>query len=256
MRLHNTQPWVFLIGLVGGISSAPAQTPATNAVPEKKPRWASFAEAGLTLARGNSETLLATARIGTGKKWDKNEISLGAGGAYGETKDQTTGKTTVNTEMGNVFGQYNRLFTERLYGYARAEGFHDGVADIEYRVTLSPGVGYYFVKNKATLLSTEIGPGYVLERKGGQEEDYATIRFGEKFEHKFNDRVRIWEAVEYLPQVEDFSNFILNAEIGIESSLSKALNLRIYVVETYNSVPAAGRKKNDAKLVAALAVRF
>jgi hypothetical protein len=68
--------------------------------------------------------------------------------------------------------------------------------------------------------------------------------------------VRIWEWVEYLPQVEDFGNYILNAEIGVESSLSKALSLRVYVVDTYNSVPAPGRKKNDVKLVAALGVRF
>ena len=260
MILHNRQHWLLLTGLVGvlvgGTPSALAQTPATNAVPEKKPRWESFAEAGLTLSQGNSETLLATARIGTGKKWDKNEISLGAGGAYGETKDQATGKNTVNTEVGNVFAQYNRLFSEQLYGYARAEGYHDGVADIDYRVTLSPGLGYYFIKTKATLLSAEVGPGYVFEKKGGQQDDYATVRFGEKLEHKFNDRVRIWEWVEYLPQVEDFNNYILNAEIGVESSLSKALNLRVYVVDTYNSVPAPGRKKNDVKLVAALGVKF
>ena len=260
MKLHTTQHWLWLTGLVavlaGGTPSALAQTPVTNAVPEKKPRWQSFAEAGLTLAQGNSETLLATGRIGTGKKWDKNEMSLGAGAAYGETKDQATGKNTVNAETANAFAQYNRLFTERLYGYARVEGYHDGVADIDYRVTLSPGAGYYFIKTKATLLSAEVGPGYVFEKKGGQEDDYATVRFQEKFEHKFNDRVRIWEWVEYLPQVDDFSNYILNAEVGVESALSKILNLRVYVVDTYNSVPAAGRKKNDVKLVAALAVKF
>jgi len=260
MKLHNTRHWLLLTGLigvlVGSAPSAPAQTPATKAVPEKKPRWESFAEAGLTLARGNSETLLATGRIGTGKKWDKNEISLGAGAAYGETEDQTTGKNTVNAETANAFAQYNRLFTERLYGYARADGYHDGVADIDYRVTLSPGLGYYFIKTKATLLSAEVGPGYVFEKKGGQEDNYATIRLGEKFEHKFNDRVRVWEWVEYLPQVDDFSNYILNAEVGVESSLSKTLNLRVYAVYTYNSVPAAGRKTNDVKLVAALAVKF
>ena len=62
---------------------------------------------------------------------------------------------TAGTSRG--FAQYNRLFTERVFGYLRLDGLHDAIADIEYRFTFSPGVGYYFIKNAQTTLSGEAG---------------------------------------------------------------------------------------------------
>jgi putative salt-induced outer membrane protein YdiY len=68
----------------------------------------------------------------------------------------------------------------------------------------------------------------------------------------------LWETAEILPQVDDFNNYIVNFEIGVEADLnsSKKLALRVYLDDTYNNVPAAGRKKNDLKLVAAVAYKF
>src|SRR3954467_10847932 len=89
-----------------------------------EPKWVSSAQAGLTLTRGNSETFLATLGATTEKKWGHHELSFGLDGAYGTTKDQTTGETTKNTASLDGFGQYNYLFTERLYGYGRVEALH------------------------------------------------------------------------------------------------------------------------------------
>ena len=81
---------------------------------------------------------------------------------------------------------------------------------------------------------------------------------GDKFHCQLSDRARLWQIAEWLPRVDKFKNYIINAEIGIESDLrsDKKLSLRTYLQDTYNSVPAAGRKKNDVKLVAAVAFKF
>ena len=49
-------------------------------------------------------------------------------------------------------------------------------------------------------------------------------------------------------------NYIINFEIGSEADVTKdkRLTLKTYLDDTYNNVPAPGRKKNDAKLVAAI----
>jgi putative salt-induced outer membrane protein len=219
-------------------------------------KWESSAAAGLTLTRGNSDTLLGTLSWNAARKWDQNELSLGVSGTYGENKQD--GKKSTTAESLDAFAQYNRLFTERWYGYGRIEGLHDGVADIRYRLTLNPGVGYYFIKNKATDLSAEAGPGYLIQRLGHDDQSYATLRVAEKFHQALSDRARLWQTFEWLPQVDDFKNYIINFEIGIEADLSssKKLSLRTYLQDTYNNVPAAGRQKNDAKLVAAIAYKF
>jgi putative salt-induced outer membrane protein len=242
--------------MLAGLSGVRAQTPAPAAA--EKPKWQSSASLGMTMTRGNSETFLATAALATGKKWDQNEMSLGADMTYGKTKDQATGVSTRNADSYHGFAQYNRLFTERLYGYARVEGLYDSIADIKYRVTLSPGAGYYLIKEKTTDLSIEVGPGYVFQKLGTNESNFATLRVGQKFHYALSDRARIWEMAEWLPKIEDFSNYIINAELGLEADLTqdKKFTLRTYVQDTYNSVPASGRKNNDMKWVTAIAYKF
>lgn len=231
-------------------AAAAAAAPAEAAKEAPKNPWVTSASIGFSLTRGNSETLLVTGNILSEKKWDKNEVRLGLDGTYGEDRD------TTNAEQVHGFGQYNRLFTERLYAYGRVDALHDGIADVDYRVAMSPGAGYYFVKNQTTTFSGEVGPGYVLERQGGEDHDYFTLRLAERAEHKLNDRVRVWESVEYLPQVDDFNNYIINAEIGIDTSITKKLSLKVFLVDTYDNDPAPDRKKNDLKLVTAVAYKF
>lgn len=225
---------------------------AVLAAEEEPKLWEHSIGLGFSLTKGNSDTITATANWLSQKKWEKNEIRMGANGTYGENDGEKS------AQYAQVFGQYNRLFgpDDRMFGYLRVDGYHDDIADIEYRFIISPGVGYYFIKNAKTSLSGEVGPGWVFEKKGNDTDDYFTIRFAERFEHKFNERVKLWQSVEFLPQVSDFENYIINAEIGVDSAFSKKLSLRVFVQDTYTSRPAEGRDENDVKLVTALAYKF
>jgi putative salt-induced outer membrane protein YdiY len=221
-------------------------TLATNA----PPKWESSAAAGFTLTQGNSDSVLFTAQVLTQKKWDIHEVRLGADVTYGETDD------VKSADAAHAFGQYNRLFTERFYGYGRIDALHDAVADIEYRFLLSPGVGYYLIKNATTTLSVEGGPGFIFEKQGGEETGYVTARLAERLEHKFNENVRLWQSVEFLPQVDDLDNFLINAEIGVEAKLTERFSMKVFAVDNYDNEPAEGRESNDIKVVTALAYTF
>ena len=231
--------------------NAPAAAPAP-------PAWQSSASLGLTLTRGNSDTTTLAAAATTEKKWDANDLSLGIDGLYGTTKLAGNSSSTKNAELLHGFVQYNYLFSERLYGYARVDGLHDGIADIKYRLTLSPGLGYYFIKEKTFDLSGEVGPGFVTEHLGPKYLDFAVLRVGEKLHWQLSDRSRLWQTAEWLPQVDYMKNYIVNFEIGIEADLTKdkKLTLKTYLDDTYNNVPAANRKKNDTKLVTAIGYKF
>jgi len=222
--------------------SAPTAPPNTG--------WVTTAAFGFTLAKGNTDNMLLTGNLLSSKKWGQNEMDWGIDGTYGET-DGVRSAGNIH-----VFDQYNRLFTERFFGLLRVDGVNDSIADVDYRITLSPGVGYYFIKNTNTFLRGEAGPGFVFEKVGGIEDNYVVLRIAERFETKFNDRVKLWQSIEFLPAVEDFSSYVINAEIGIDTSLTKKLSLRTFVQDTYDSTPSPGLKKNDVKLVAAIAYKF
>ena len=67
---------------------------------------------------------------------------------------------------------------------------------------------------------------------------------------------RIWQSVEYLPKVDEFGNYVLNAELGLEAALTEKLSLNTFVQDTYRSEPAAGREENDLKWVTGIKYRF
>lgn len=231
-----------LLGSAAALQAADAPAPDTG--------WKTSAALGLSVTKGNSDTLLFTASIKTGRKWAQNELALGADAAYGENN------SVKNTESYHAFAQYNRLFSDRFYGYGRGDFLHDSIANLSYRFTLSPGVGYYFIKDAKTSLSVEFGPGFIFERLGGVNNSYVSLRAAERFEHKFTDRTRMWQSFEYLPQVDNFSNYLLNAEIGLETDLTDKMSLRTALQDTFDNIPAPGRKKNDLKLITSIAYKF
>ena len=255
-----------LIYLAGFSSVAQTATNSAAVVTNPPPKnpWDASVTLGLTITRGNSQNTLVSGAFVAEKKWDKNEVHLGINGVYGNNAG------TVNAAMVNGFGQYNRLFTERFYGYGRFEGLHDEIADIDYRLSTSVGAGYYLIKTTNTMLRAEIGPGYIYEQDTdvttgtgtnavttpGESHSYMTLRLAERFDQKISDHAKCWESLEFLPQVDKWDNYIANAEVGVESAMSKKLSLTVIADDTYHSEPAPHRLKNDFKLIAGVKYKF
>lgn len=218
---------------------------ATNGFP-----WEGNLSLGVTATAGNINSALVTGNVRAHKKMPRNEWTLGADAAYGEVN------SVKNNETLHGYVQYNHLFNQRWYGYGRADALHDSIADVTYRFTFSPGTGYYFIKKKQTSLAGEFGPAILYEKLDGAYHTYPVVRLAERFEHKFDAHARLWQNLEFLPPADSPRNFLINAEIGVETSLTKELSLQVYVQDNYANQPALGRKDNDVKLVSALAIKF
>lgn len=217
---------------------------------EQKIKWDKTASFGLTLTRGNSETLLATANFQADRKGSKNEVSLGGTATYGEDGG------SINTQFLRGFGQYNRLVNDTLFGYVRLDALHDDIADVNIRLILGPGVGCYFLKNDDATLTIQAGGNYVYEEQGGVTDNYASIRIAENYTRKINERANFWQSAEFLPQIDDFENFLLLMEVGIESKITDNLSLRAVIQDNYDNQPALGRNSNDLRLITGVSYTF
>ena len=224
--------------------------------PAAKKGWETTAAAAATLTRGNSETFLATVSLDTKRKWTQDEAAFGVSGGYGNTK--INGQSEDNAKFIQGYGQYNRLFTERLYAGLRLDGQYDGIAGVDYRFQISPLVGYYLIKKPQTTFAVEAGPALVIEKlKGSSEHSFWGARFGEHFDHQLTDTTKIWERVEYTPQVDRWADkYLITGEAGIDTSITKHWSLRVVFQDNYDSQPAVGRKKNDIRLMAGTAYKF
>ena len=258
-RPHQRTGLAVATALLIGYGIACAQDPAAAAAPPPPPEtkaWVTTAAAGLTLTRGNSENFLATVSLDTLRKWQRDELAFGVSGGYGDST--VNNDYTKNAEFIQGFGQYNRLFSERFYGALRLDGQYDGIAGVEYRFKVSPMAGYYLIKNDRMTLAAEAGPSLIYEHLEGQpSHGYWAARAAERFDYKLTATTKVWQSLEYLPKVDDWSqNYLLNFEAGIETAINKQWSLRVVFQDQYASEPANDRKQNDLRLLAGTAYKF
>jgi len=239
--------------IAAGVPPTPSPTPTTSAKPSLPPKypWQNAVSVGLTMTRGNSDTTLFTADYLAQKKTPFDEYKFEVSGTYGEQNSQDT----ANNYKADA--QWNHLFTPRFYTYGRVDGLRDVIADVDYRANIGPGLGYYLLKDTNTTLAAEAGGSFEAQRLDDTgDRTFATLRLADRFERKLNDHVRLWENAEILPQVDDFDNYVVNFEAGVETSLSKSFSLKTFLDDNYDNDPAPGKLKNDAKIVAALGYKF
>jgi len=264
------QPRITYYGPVGWIPGAMVgaallgtpQLEAQDAKPAEEKGWETTAGAGATLVNGNSKSFLATFGIDSHRKWAHDEMLMGATAGYGKTTavNRTDGlpdPETTTASFAKGFSQYNHLFTERFYAGLRIDGLHDDISDVYYRFTISPLAGYYFIKNAKTSFSGDIGPSYIVEKVGNDgPRGYAGLRAGERFEHKFESKARIWETADITPEIDNWDNYLVNFEAGVDAPITKSLSARLVAQDVYDHEPSPGRLKNDFKLIAGLAYKF
>jgi len=258
------QTRILAVGVSAFLFVAGASAWAQTNAPTGAPVWHGDVATGLSLARGNANTFLLNGEASTENVWDQNDLKLGADGQYGfnnwgqSTNRHDATQQSVSSEAIHGFTEYKRLFTERFYGSARVDGYHDDVASIQYRLVIGPAIGYYFIKSGASKLSGEAGPSFIDERLGHQNQSYATLRISERGEHTLNKTksAKVWEEVDYMPQVDDFGNYLVNSEVGVEAALNSHFSVRVCADDKFDSKPAPGHKENDILLVSSLVYKY
>jgi putative salt-induced outer membrane protein YdiY len=231
---------------------------AASAAEEKAAKKDGFETAlnvGVSLTEGNSETLLANGSlVTTGERTDLGSVTAGIEANYGEdTKDDVT-DTTVNN--GKISGNAKKTLSPKTYVYGDASGLYDDVADITYRALAGLGAGAYLIKNDKRDLFVEAGPSYLWEEVADIRDDYLALRFAQGYTCQATKTAKLVETLEYLPRANDFNDYLLNAQVGIEAAMSERVSLRVVLQDKYDSTPAAGAKRNDLGLIAGLGFKL
>ncbi len=237
-------------------TNAPATTKPPAIPPKPLSLWQSTASMNASASRGNADTLLMQAAITSLRKWDRNEIALGADATYGSNSDPTTRKETTTAQNYGLHAQYNRMLSDRIYLGLRSEALHYRIAFVDYRATLAPAFGFYAFNNDRLKLKLENGPAFVFERlRGSGTANYLTLRLFEEVQWKIYDATII-QNMEYLPQVADFGNFVINFNLVLSTKISEKASANITFQDFYRSVPAPGRRSNDLRLMAGISYSF
>ena len=222
------------------------------------PKWTGSVTAGAVLTRGNSYSDSVATSAEAGRRGEVDRMTLAGDYAYGRQKDTSTGEQFTSVDSWNALSKYDYYFSKHWYDYVGVKANHDRIADLELRLMPSAGVGYQWVENSRTNISTEVGGNWVYERFSNptRTDDFFAARFAYHIEHKLNDGVSFIHNFEFLPDISDFSNHLINTDAGIRTKLTSSFFAEFKMSLTYNSMPAENKEKTDVRYMASLGYKF
>jgi putative salt-induced outer membrane protein YdiY len=144
-------------------------------------------------------------------------------------------------------GRYEWLFAGSPWSlYVHNTTDYDEFRAFDVRVTADAGVGYQFWKTDISHFKTRVGPGASREIGGPNDDWIAELVFGAIYERQISKYQKFNCTIDYFPEISDFTNYRVNAQINWEVVLDEINNLsmKIGVVDRYDSTDE-GKKPND-----------
>ncbi|MFT5882335.1 MAG: putative salt-induced outer membrane protein YdiY [Crocinitomicaceae bacterium] len=230
------------------VAMAPAM--AEDEVVLEESQWESSADFGLSLSKGNTDSLLLRLGLKTEKKDGPDAYFGSVSYNYGEedsasTQDEILGEAT-----------WKHAYSGKNFFGLRMDARRDTFADIDYRLSLNTTYGYYWLDTETTVFSTELGLGVTTEDKGDGSTTYLNGLFAQDFEHKFNENAKFYQSLIFAPRLDNFGDYRIEFEMGIETKISETLSFKVSFEDRYESRPAEGKEENDLQLITGLSYKF
>lgn len=203
-------------------------------------KWRFVGTLGASRVSGNRDSNVLNASIDGMRCAKGSETAFGVFGSYADTN----GAITTEQAGGYTFYNYDLKNVKTYFG-ARLDYLHDPVADLEYRFTLGPHVGYRLIDECKTKLRIETGPGVTIESQGGIREQLTSIRVGEYFDHHFAPSLKLFQSFEYNGSPDQSENYQLVNRGGLETKFGENWSWQNTVVHNFDNQPAPGLKQGD-----------
>jgi putative salt-induced outer membrane protein YdiY len=252
-------------GAEGQVQTEPAPGATAQPVPISRiavinppvPAWhGSLALNGL-FTSGNTETAQIGFTGNLNKRWERDRLTFDAVYTFGRQEDPDTGEKVTTTDYGRISGKYDHFFTKKFYGFALAKAEHDGVADLEYRLSPALGVGYQWFESPTFNLSTEAGLAYVYEKFEDEDaNDFVGPRLAYAVDWTPVTALMLYHTFDYLPAFDDFSDYLMNVVAGAKLKITKAFFGDVRFEWAYDSTPARDREKTDTRFLVGIGWQF
>jgi putative salt-induced outer membrane protein YdiY len=210
----------------------------------KAPKWSASLEAGANLTEGNTETLEARGRAELRRTTDVDLLKFYLSGDYGEQNDvRSIAEVKGGAYYEHVLGEQKRWFA---YGSTDAE--YDEFENLDLRLLISVGGGYYWIREEDHELKTRAGIGYKHESfKNGVVEDDAMLDVGLDYRLDITPWLQLLHATTYYPTLSSLDDYRLVSDTGFLIPLgnSEVWKLKLGALYEYNAIPQPGFERLD-----------
>jgi putative salt-induced outer membrane protein YdiY len=160
--------------------------------------------------------------------------------------NQTDDSTTAEAYKGNLRGARTFGAAERLSVFLDLRGSRNRFAGISRRSEQALGVAYDVVKTEKDVVAVE-GAATLVQQRGinGIDNNYPAALAGAGYLHYFTPDATFAVIGEYIPNLEDGSDYRLNGIAKILAPLSGAIALSLSYMVRFDNIPEPGFEKTD-----------
>jgi putative salt-induced outer membrane protein len=233
----------------------PSATPQPQVVAVPAVEWKKDLSLGYTQTEGNTKAQSGQVSASLNRKTPGNETTLKFNALYSSSDGVMNGKKFYG------MARYAYSFGNDLkwYNFYKLEGDQDYFADIEYRLTPSTGVGYWFSTTDDLKLLTELGIGYQyteyrIETSPNGGEPVLVPRFF--VDKRLIGNLHLSEDLTMYPSLDDFRDYRFHSETALVNPITQRWSLKISYTDDFNSDPPVGFKKNDSTWLTSLEYHY
>lgn len=183
--------------------------------------WEGKGNAGITLSRGNGESLRGTAGLELSRSLGEWEVQTTAALLYGRDNGVSSGERVESSF------QLNRGQRSRLYTGFSGEFLHDQPARIDWRAVITPIIGWRALEKEHLELDLEAGPGLTWENRDSVTRGFGSVRLHERLDLQLTKRLHFFQSLTALFEAGDPRNYTVKADAGLESKLGGSWSLRL-----------------------------
>ena len=239
-------------------------TLADLAPPPKDGFWRGTAGAALAATSGNTKTSSAVLNTDLARATEGDKIALGGTANYARGTDEA-GVRVTTADKTSLFGQYDRDFAPRWFGFGRLGYDRDALIDLSSRSTVTAGVGHRVIDNPTHSFTLFGGVSYATERYSSVQTiaNETDTRFhrpsaflAEESAHKLTQTTSLKQRLEANPALDGSGAVLWKFNANLDVAINSSLSLAVGVIDTYNTEPPEGAAKNDLAVFTGINVKF
>ncbi|NPA40658.1 MAG: DUF481 domain-containing protein [Aquificae bacterium] len=227
-------------------------TSALMAKENKEKLWDVHIELSFVKTSGNTKTSTFAEKLEVKREGKINRFYLKNSALFASQN----GKETANRF--DINGRWERLFTERLFGFLAAGFERDKFSGYSYKLSIGPGIGYDVLKTKKhqlkILLST---PYYYNKIENDGIDNYATFKGELYYQWLIRENLKLKEDASYIVDLSDTGKYFINSDTTLAVKINKHLSLGVgYKIAYQSKPPKPGLKKLDTTFSTSLIIDF
>ena len=173
------------------------------------------------------------------------------GGIYGKDGD------SVTTSLWRAGLKGERFLTTKLSAVLGVAWDKNRFAGIDGRFEEYLGLKYRWVTSATNTFYTELAASLVQQdNSDGTSDDFPAARFGAGYRRNFSEKAYFQDAFEYIPNLDETTDYRINNEAAIVAPLSTFVALKFSYIIRFDNLPPAAFKKTDTFFTSGVQVSF